>query len=129
MEAGASWLLPKASAGINRKLYFYKGSSLQADSNLLNEYHSAELVSTADILLECGSEPGRILILQGKPINEPVVQYGPFVMNSKQEIQEAFQEFQQTEFGGWPWPVYDPVHPKEKGRFALKSDGTLEMPT
>ena len=65
-------------------------------------------------------------MLQGKPINEPVVQYGPFVMNTDQEIQEAMMDYHKDHFGGWPWPTNDPVHPRENGRFAKHADGRLE---
>jgi quercetin 2,3-dioxygenase len=67
-----------------------------------------------------------ILILQGKPINEPVMQYGPFVMNTKEEIHQAFDDYHQTQFGGWPWPKYDQVHERSKKRFALHANGMLE---
>jgi quercetin 2,3-dioxygenase len=82
---------------------------------------------TADLVLQAGAENVSILILQGKPINEPVMQYGPFVMNTKDEIKEAFEEYHQTKFGGWPWSRYDQVHPKDKTRFALHADGTEEV--
>jgi hypothetical protein len=65
-------------------------------------------------------------MLQGKPINETVIQYGPFVMNSKQEIQQAFDDYHRTKFGGWPWPKYDHVHDRKLGRFALHADGRKE---
>jgi hypothetical protein len=69
------------------------------------------------------------LMLQGRPINEPVVQHGPFVMNSKQEIVEAFNDYQRTQFGGWPWPRRDQVHDRNEGRFARHADGTVERPS
>jgi len=65
-------------------------------------------------------------VLQGKPIGEPVVQHGPFVMNTRQEIQQAFLDYQRTRFGGWPWPSDDPVHPRAEGRFARHADGRIE---
>ena len=73
-----------------------------------------------------GPEPSRILMLQGNPIAEPVAQYGPFVMNTREEIQQAYDDFQRTRFGGWPWDRGDPVHPASQGRFAQYHDGTVE---
>ncbi|MEM9723754.1 MAG: pirin-like C-terminal cupin domain-containing protein, partial [Bacteroidota bacterium] len=64
--------------------------------------------------------------LQGKAIGEPVVQQGPFVANSPGEIKQAFLNYQTTQFGGWPWPKHDHVHPREKGRFAKHADGRME---
>ncbi|MCT4623068.1 MAG: pirin family protein, partial [Schleiferiaceae bacterium] len=48
-------------------------------------------------------------------------QYGPFVMNTQQEIQQAMMDYHRTQFGGWPWPRHDNVHPREKGRFAFQN--------
>ena len=46
------------------------------------------------------------LILEARPIGEPVVQHGPFVMTSREEIMQAFSDYQRTEFGRWPWKVW-----------------------
>ena len=62
--------------------------------------------------------PVKCLLLQGRPINEKVVKHGPFVMNSNDEIQDAFRDYQETKFGGWPWPERGVVFPRERGRFA-----------
>lgn len=126
MEAGATWTMPKASPGVNRTIYFFTGSELHVAGKKIKPYHAAEVRPEMDITLQSGDEDSYILVLQGKPIDEPVVQHGPFVMNTKEEIQQAFQDYQTTRFGGWPWPVSDPVHPREKGRFAKHSDGRLE---
>ena len=126
MEAGATVTLPGAVAGIQRTLYFYRGSGLQVDDTAIPFYHSAWLDPKADVLLTAGEVPCDVLILQGKPIGEPVVQYGPFVMNSQQEIQEAFEDYRRTQFGGWPWPGAEYAHDRSKGRFAKHADGTLE---
>ena len=64
-----------------------------------------------------------MLILEGKPIGEPVVQHGPFVMNTEEEIRDAFQEYQKTQFGGWPWAEKEVIHPRSKGRFERHSNG------
>ena len=128
MQADATWILPKASAGINRMLYFYQGSEIELSGNKLAKYHSAELASDLDITISNGSEECGILILQGKPINEQVMQYGPFVMNTKEEIHQAFDDYQKTQFGGWPWQRYDQVHDRNLGRFAKHANGKLEKP-
>ena len=125
MEANATWALPKASAEVNRRLYFYKGSTLQVAGQNVPPYHLAQLQANEAVVIENGEEESYLLLLQGKPINEPVVQHGPFVMNTTQEIQQTMNVFRATQFGGWPWPTMDHVHPREKGRFAKFADGTV----
>ncbi len=127
MDAHAVWGLPKASKGINRTIYFFKGDVLKLNKENLEVYHSAELVADEAVTIYAGEEKACFLILQGKPIGEPVVQHGPFVMNTRQEIQQAFLDYQKTEFGGWPWEDLDPVHGLGKGRFASHADGRKEM--
>ncbi|MEQ8908758.1 MAG: pirin family protein [Vicingaceae bacterium] len=126
MEADAEWTLPKASPGLNRDIYFYEGNELNAEGIKVPHYHKAELKSDAAIRLRSGKDISHFLILQGKPISEPVVQHGPFVMNSKEEIRQAFADYQRTQFGGWPWGNMDPVHPRNRGRFAIHADGREE---
>jgi redox-sensitive bicupin YhaK (pirin superfamily) len=125
MGANATWKLPKASADVNRRIYFYKGESLNIAGQNIPLYHSANLHADKETLIENGPEESYLLLLQGKPIDEPVVQHGPFVMNSAQEIQNTMNVFAATQFGGWPWPRPDHVHPREKGRFAKYADGKI----
>ncbi len=81
-----------------------------------------------DAELSAGPEACELLLLQGRPIGKPVAQYGPFVMNTQAELEQAFQDFRRTRFGGWPWPDDAPVHPRESGRFAKFADGREERP-
>jgi quercetin 2,3-dioxygenase len=126
IEAGGKWVLPKASQGVNRMVYFYEGKELILASQSIKSYSAVELKPEIEVELIAGSEDVSILLLQGKPINEQVMQYGPFVMNTKEEINQAFEDYHATQFGGWPWPKYDQVHDRNKGRFAKHADGTLE---
>jgi quercetin 2,3-dioxygenase len=126
MPAGAVLNLPKASIGINRTLYYYEGSTLKLLGTAIPKYSAVDLEPNHDLVLESGEEEARILVLQGKPIGEPVIQYGPFVMNTKEEINQAFEDYHQTQFGGWPWPRYDQVHDRNVGRFAKHADGKME---
>ena len=125
MEAGAEWLMPKASAGINRTLYVYEGSQVNIAGTAIPNYNAVEVESQVELLIKAGTTT-RILVLQGRPIGEPVIQYGPFVMNTKAEINQAFEDYHKTQFGGWPWPKYDQVHDRSKGRFAHHSNGKIE---
>jgi redox-sensitive bicupin YhaK (pirin superfamily) len=129
MEKNASWTLPKASAGMTRTIYFYEGDELVLNGEKLTKYHSAELKPEYDVEITSGDHESSILVLQGKPIGEPVIQYGPFVMNTKEEINQAFEDYHKTQFGGWPWPKYDQVHDRNKKRFAKHADGKLEEKT
>lgn len=72
-------------------------------------------------------KPSYILLLEGERIDEPVVQQGPFVMNSEEEIYKAIQDFRQTQFGGWKWDRPDPINDINTGRFARYSDGKEEI--
>lgn len=126
MEAGATITLPAASENMNRTLYFYRGSTIEIDTHAIPEYQLIELKADVDLEITAGDSDAHLLFLQGKPIAEPVAQHGPFVMNTEEEIREAFQDYKRTGFGGWPWPMQEQVHEKEKGRFALHADGTLE---
>jgi redox-sensitive bicupin YhaK (pirin superfamily) len=126
LEPGATWTLPRAAAGVNRRLYFFRGDSLRVAGRDIPAYHGAELRPDVDAPIANGPAESELLLLQGRPIAQPVVQYGPFVMNTRLEIQQAFMDYQRTQFGGWPWPVDDPVHARGDGRFARHANGRVE---
>ena len=124
MEPHASWKIPAASAGVNRKLFFYSGSRVVVDGVEIKADHSVRLRPELEVMLEAGDDECHLLLLQGRPIGEPVVQYGPFVMNTQEEIVAAFRDYRRDQFGGWPWSRNDPVHPRSRGRFATFSNGS-----
>ncbi|MBO9539747.1 pirin family protein [bacterium] len=128
MAPGAKWRLPAASAGTNRTLYYYEGAGLKVSGVNVPSGTGVRLRPDTEQELVAGPEASYLLLLQGRPISEPVVQYGPFVMNSPAEIQQAFGEYQATGFGGWPWPEEGPVHERGAGRFARYPDGRFEYP-
>jgi redox-sensitive bicupin YhaK (pirin superfamily) len=130
LEPGASWVLPPAAGGETtaRVLYVFEGDTLQVADVTLGNDTGVALEATAAVELTAGSAPVEALLLQGRPIGEPVARYGPFVMNTEADIEQAFSDYQTTRFGGWPWPKDDPDHGPTKGRFAVHADGRIEEP-
>ena len=127
MDAHASWTLPSTQSEAHRSIYYYKGAEMRIDGQDIPSGQSINVVSNEDIDIQNGGQESYMLLLEGKPINEPVVQHGPFVMNSQEEIEQTFVDYQRSKFGGWPWDKAEMVHPRTKGRFALHSDGTEEI--
>jgi quercetin 2,3-dioxygenase len=127
---GAAWTLPTAAhRDTVRVLYVFGDGALRIGGVEVPGGHAAVLRS--DVPIEAVDDaPGNggteALVLQGRPIGEPVVQYGPFVMTTKAEIQQAYHDYAETHFGGWPWPDADPNHGTEARRFARHADGRVE---
>ena len=125
IDANSTYTLPKANTKVSRTLYFYEGESIEIEGKSVTPNFGIKLNPAVDVIINVKGKTGYFLLLQGKPIEEPVAKYGPFVMNTNTEIQQAMHEYQVTQFGGWPWPHADNVHDKNKGRFAKYPDGTL----
>lgn len=123
----AEWTLPAATAGLNRALYFFAGEDAEFGGTTVKVLHSMRVASDAALPIKNGAQPARLLLLQGRPINEPVAQHGPFVMNTRNELLQAFNDYQRDQFGGWPWPRADQVHGDRK-RFARFIDGSEAEP-
>jgi redox-sensitive bicupin YhaK (pirin superfamily) len=122
----AVFTLPPTLASTVRTLYFFRGTSLSVGGERLNSHAAVRVKSDLQVVLENGTSETELLLLQGRPIGEPVAQHGPFVMNTRAELQQAMNDYQRTGFGGWPWPSDDPVHAREVGRFAKHADGKVE---
>ena len=125
LQPGASYALPAARATSNRVIYLFRGAATIAGEPI-DAKRAVQVKPDAGVTIAAGSDEVEILVLQGAPIGEPVAQHGPFVMNTRQEIQQAFADYQKTRFGGWPWPTDDPVHPRTAQRFAKHADGRIE---
>jgi hypothetical protein len=126
MDPGRRFTLPPTSAGLNRTLYLFRGDGVQLAGRRIESPVGARLRSEAAVELVAGDAEAELLLLQGRPIGEPVVAHGPFVMNAPEEINQAITDYRRTQFGGWPWPSDGPVHAREEGRFAIHADGHHE---
>jgi hypothetical protein len=130
MDSGARWTVPPATgAGTRRTLYFFSGGSLQIGGQQVPTGAAIEVRADMPVQIVNGQTPGELLLLQGRPICEPVAQYSTFVMNTQAEIMRAFDDYRRTQFGGWTWPDVAPVHGMDPARFARYPDGREDRPT
>ncbi|TDT44041.1 hypothetical protein DES49_0140 [Halospina denitrificans] len=91
-------------SGLNGLVYVYEGE-VQAGSDGFSPVvcGNAGLLSSGDaVTLEAGSEGASLLLLAAKSVREPVVQHGPFVMNTRDEIEQAIRDYQQGRFAAEP---------------------------
>jgi redox-sensitive bicupin YhaK (pirin superfamily) len=145
LPPGGRVAMPPAAgaAAINRMAYVVEGPRTGAGVSVAGAKLPAsargraavELAGDAEIVLENdanSTEEAWILVLQGRPIGEPVAQHGPFVMNTQAEIQKAFADYRSTQFGGWPWDSDAVVFERSRGRFAemrsAKGGKTIDLP-
>jgi redox-sensitive bicupin YhaK (pirin superfamily) len=96
LPAGATFT-QAVDADYNAFLYVFEGAALVGPSGGERPLatHSGGLLSGGEeIRLRADAQGARLLLLAGKPIGEPIVQYGPFVMNTREEIEQAIREYQ-----------------------------------
>ncbi|WP_045432067.1 pirin family protein [Acinetobacter calcoaceticus] len=123
LDAHAEIYIPSTSKTSNRFAYFYQGSTLNIQEELINYKQLVELKPDEIIHLKAGEKEARILWLEGEPIGAPVALRGPFVLNNEQELNEAFRRYRVTHFGKWPWPSIAPVFKRDQERFASYKGG------
>lgn len=115
--------LPARSLKNRRQIYFYRGFKVTVENQMVDVMNQVECVAGKEIVIENSFETAYLLVLEGNPLDEPMVAYGPFVMNSQEEIMDAFNDYRKDQFGGWPWSVIDPTHGKSN-RFSTDKFGT-----
>lgn len=92
MQSDGRLELPSGPKGAARTLYLFRGSI-----EIEGVTYSGEKAFTlsGDVVIT-SAKGASLLFMQGSPINEPVSQHGPFVMNTRAEIQQAFEDYQRT---------------------------------
>jgi redox-sensitive bicupin YhaK (pirin superfamily) len=95
-EAGSTFTVPLPE-GHNAFVYVYQGQMAAGPAAYPSTIERGEiaLLSHGDSLeLECSIGPSRMILVGGRPLNEPIARYGPFVMNTTDEIRQAFVDYQ-----------------------------------
>jgi hypothetical protein len=128
LAPGARWTVPPGPSGVHRTLYTFRGASAQVGGRAVPLRSAVKVRSDVALAVQGGAEVTELLLLQGRPIGQPVAQHGPFVMNTQTQLRQAFLDYQATQFGGWPWGSSAPVHARDAGRFAQVPDGSVRRP-
>lgn len=87
----------KAGAERNAFIYLFEGSATVGNS-LVTGHQLVVLGEGTGLTLKAGPEGARFIGVSGKPLGEPIVQYGPFVMNTQDEIHQAFEDYRNNSF-------------------------------
>jgi hypothetical protein len=98
LPAGARFehALPPEHAGF---VYVFEGAlTVGAGNDTVRRGELAVLGPGKRVALAAGSEPGRAILVAGRPLNEPIAKYGPFVMNTEMEIVQAIRDYQAGRF-------------------------------
>ena len=91
LRAGERVTVP-LTQGYNAFLYLFEGEVSVADEAVKSD-HLATFTDGDRVTLVAGEHGARLLLLAGKPIGEPIAQYGPFVMNTQDEINQALSDY------------------------------------
>ena len=128
IESGGHITLPQASAGVIRSVYLFSGKRATIADREITLPKAFALRADEELRIAAHDSPLECLVLQGRPIEEPVAQHGPFVMNSREELAQAFKDYQRTAFGGWPWDIDGPVHGSIPERSAIQLNSSSLSP-
>lgn len=125
LEEEGIFQLPGVSESLNRKLYLYKGGDIEINGQIISSPKTIILKGNMDIKILNKDKKSSLLLLEGEPIGEPVVADGPFVMSTEDQVKKAHRDYNESQFGGWPWDSRNPVNPKEDGRFVDFGQGEI----
>jgi redox-sensitive bicupin YhaK (pirin superfamily) len=101
LPAGATFEQPLA-ASHNAFIYVYRGEVTVGEKAVASQRMAilANDAAADGVVLQAGDAPARVLLIAGKPLDEPIAQYGPFVMNTQEEIYQALADYRDGRIGG-----------------------------
>lgn len=120
VEADASITIDGVSETLNRNLYFFEGEQVNVDGETLSGKRSLKLKGDADFVIQGAGTLARLLLLEAEPIGEPIINDGPMIMNTMDEVLQGYRDYWETHYGEWEWDTKDPVHEKETPRMSSR---------
>lgn len=99
LTAGSRWSYP-LPAGHNVFAYVFEGAATLGDGTDAQTVvqHELAVLSSGHLALTAGTGGARLILVAGRPLREPVARHGPFVMNTREELMQAFVDYQEGKF-------------------------------
>ena len=107
-------------------LYPYEGGYVFIDGEKVEGKRSLKLKGDVDFLIKTEDSPSRLLVLEAEPLNEPIINDGPMIMNTQEEILQGYRDYWENQYGGWPWDERDPMHDVGTGRVSSRGENPKE---
>ena len=121
LASGKKLTIPKFPENVPVQLFIRSGE-VMVDGNKITSSSLFVYTSDKEVQFEV-TEALDFMVFTGKEIKEEVFAYGPFVMTTREEVVQAYNDFERTMFGGWPWPDGSPTIPASEGRFSVNHKG------
>lgn len=99
LAAGSRWSYPLPD-GHNVFAYVFEGSAVLGDGEAAQPVakHELAVLVAGRLPLSAGAQGARLILVAGRPLREPVARHGPFVMNTREELMQAFVDYQEGKF-------------------------------
>ena len=122
-QPGGRVTIDPFTADGNRNLYFVSGGDARVMGAEVGWNLRMKIDPTAEVDIENGDEVSVMWMLEGVPIGERMVPFGPIIARDDREVREKLQHIRENEFKEWPWDIIDKTNPAECGSFIEYPDG------
>lgn len=119
---GASVEIDGVSDTLNRNLYLYEGPVALIDGDRVEGKRSLKLEGGSSFKIEALEDEIHLLLLEAEPMNEPIINDGPMIVNTMDEVLEGYRDYWDNQYGTWKWDANDPLHDKGTGRITSNGE-------
>lgn len=124
LEPEAKLDVDAAAEGSRRNLYFVTGGTAEVMGTEVESNSRLKFSHTGPFTIINGSDESVMWLLEGKPIDQKMMSYGPVTLGDLKDVRKAMDEIRINEFLEWPWDIIDKTQPLGTERFIRYADGT-----
>lgn len=127
MDPGSDLVIDPVDEGVARNIYLVSGEAVVCDEPVpVNS--RARILTSGEVSVSTGDSPAVMWLLEGRPIGQKMVSFGPVFLGSLKEVRSGLDEIRVNEYAEWPWDVVDKAQPLGTGRFISYPDGSERRP-